>query len=189
MAELKLVGVVGSLRGGSANGATARAAASIIEVSGQKGPDEGRSLSLFDVSEVPFYNGDVEAVALPAAVEQLNAVVASSQGLILFSPEYNGSFPAVSKNVIDWLSRPPKAWQAKAITMISTTPGPRAGLGVREHFSSIMAHQPVRLFDTFGIGGYGDKLDDTRELTDPATLSELAQFLEGFAAFCSQDAL
>jgi hypothetical protein len=46
-----------------------------------------------------------------------------------------------------------------------------------------MARQPVRLFETLGIGSYGDKLDDSGQLTDEGTLAELADFLRRFASF------
>ena len=59
-------------------------------------------------------------------------------------------------------------------TLVAASPGGRAGLGVREHFSAIMERQPVRLFETHGIGSYGDKLDNG-ELIDADTVTELAE--------------
>jgi NAD(P)H-dependent FMN reductase len=49
------------------------------------------------------------------------------------SPEYNGSFPALVKNVIDWISRPapgepPLAvLRGKPAALLSASPGPGAG--------------------------------------------------------------
>ena len=158
------------------NGAVARAAVDAA-------PHDVR-LTLHDISDITLFNGDVEAAGAPPAVVALHEAVARADGLVLFSPEYNGSFPAVTKNVIDWLSRPPKSWEGTPITMVSATPGPRAGLGVRDHFTAIMTYQPVRLFETFGIGSYAEKLDDTGAVNDSATIAELAAFLERFADFC-----
>ncbi len=171
---VEIVAIVGSLRRASVNAATARAAVSVAA---------DVNLTIHDVSAVPFYDGDVEASGLPAPVERLNDVVGSSEGLLLFTPEYNGSFPAVTKNVIDWISRPPKVWDGLPIGLVATSPGGRAGLGVREHFSATLERRPVRLFDTLGIGSYGDKFDDG-ELTDLDTRAELADYIVRFAAFC-----
>ncbi|MGI9599096.1 MAG: NADPH-dependent FMN reductase [Acidimicrobiales bacterium] len=179
MKSVEIVAIVGSLRTGSANAATARAAASLA-------PD-GATITLHDVSDVPFYNGDVEQAGLPPSVSRLHELVGPADGLLLFSPEYNGSFPAVTKNVIDWLTRPPKAWEGTALSLIATTPGPRAGTGVRDHFSAIMAFQPIRLFETLGIGRYGEKIVESGELEDGATRDELAAFVARFADFCRQD--
>jgi chromate reductase len=178
MTEINLLAIVGSLRVGSANAATARAAESAS-------PD-GVEFTLYDVSDVPLYNGDEEEAGPPAAVIALHEAVAAHDGVILFSPEYNSSLPAVTKNVIDWLSRPPKAWDGVPFTLVATSPGGRAGLGVREHFSAIMTRQPVRLFETHGIGGYGDKLDNG-ELTDAETVTELAEFVDRFGDFSRSD--
>jgi NAD(P)H-dependent FMN reductase len=52
MSSVQLVGIVGSLRTGSANGAAARAAAERCT--------DGVTLTLHDVSDVPLYNGDEE---------------------------------------------------------------------------------------------------------------------------------
>jgi len=175
MTNLNLVGIVGSLRSGSANRALARAAVDAV-------PD-GVDLTLHDVADVPFYNGDVEASGGTDSVNRLRAAVSAADGVLLFSPEYNGSFPAVTKNVIDWLSRDRSTWDGTAITMLSITPGPRAGLGVREHFSAIMPFQATRLFETFGVGTYGDKLDDDGNVVDAQTLDDLADFLARFSIF------
>ncbi|MEM7275633.1 MAG: NADPH-dependent FMN reductase [Actinomycetota bacterium] len=175
---VSLLGLVGSLRRASVHGALARAAIA-------SAPD-GVSLTLHSLDDLPFYDGDVESAGLPASVAVLQEAVAVADGLIHFSPEYNGSFPAVTKNAIDWLSRPPRLIEGTATTMITITPGPRAGLGVRTHFSDIMARQPVRLFDeTLGFGRYRDRLDDDGEITDPDTIAELVGFLGRFAAFAA----
>ncbi len=179
MSTLHLVAIVGSLRTASANAATARAAVAAA-------PD-GVSVIVQDVADVPLYNGDTEQAGLPPAVVALHDTVGDADGLMLFSPEYNGSFPAVTKNVIDWLSRPPKRWEQTPVTLITTSPGPRAGKSLRQHFSAIMAFQPVRLFDTLGIGEYGGKLDEGGELVEADTLAELADFIERFADFCRQE--
>ena len=169
-----IIGIVGSLRAGSVNGAVARAALAHT-------PD-GSTLTMHDITDVPLYNGDIEDAGAPDSVVNLIDAVAAADAVVFFSPEYNGSFPAVVKNVIDWLSRPPRAWEGTALTMVTASPGPRAGLGVRSHFSAIMEHQPIEAFETLGIGAYGDKLDDNGELADEATLGELAAFLASFAA-------
>lgn len=176
MADVSILAIVGSLRAGSVNAATARAAASSVAA--------GASVTVLSVADVPLYNGDVEDAGLPDSVLALHAAVDACDGILLFSPEYNGSFPAVTKNVIDWLSRPPKAWDGRAISLVATSPGGRAGQGLRDHFSAIIGHQPVRPFETLGIGSYGDKLNDHGELTDSETVAGLADFVARFAEHC-----
>lgn len=180
MSNVRLVGIVGSLRAGSVNGAAARAAAQLV--------DDGVTMTLHDVHELPLYHGDEEAAGPVTEVTALHDAVRDANGIVLFSPEYNSSLPAVTKNVIDWLSRDPSAWDGTGITMIAMSPGGRAGLGAREHFEAIMPRQASRLFPTLGIGNYGERIDDSGEVTDAATLDEIAWFVADFAAFCATPA-
>ena len=176
MEELTIAVIVGSLRSGSVNRAIERAASS-------NAPD-GMRLTLHPVANLPLYNGDVEERGIPEEVSALHDTVAAADGLIFFTPEYNSSLPAVTKNVIDWLSRPPKLWEGTAVTAIAATPGGRAGAGVLGHFVDIMTYLPIRLFDeTHGIGSYPDKLDASGELADPEAISELTAFLQRFGDF------
>lgn len=175
---MEIIAVVGSLRQRSVNAATARAAV-------EHAPD-GVRIVLHDVSDLPLYNGDLETDGLPGVVERLQRRVADADGLIFFTPEYNSSLPAVTKNVIDWLSRPPRLYSGTAVTAVATTPGRRAGAGVLGHFTQIMDHQPTRLFpETMGIGSYGEKFDSGGALADPATVAELRSFLDRFADFAA----
>ncbi len=166
-----LLGVVGSLRTGSVNRLVARAAVGVVD-----------DLALHDIRDVPFYDGDLEAAGTPAPVAALHDAVGAAAGVVFFSPEYNGSFPAVTKNVFDWLTRPPRTFEGVAVTMIVASPGPRAGRSVRSHFTSIMERQPVRAYDTLGLGSYGERLDRSGALGDES-VDELRRFLTGFADF------
>jgi NAD(P)H-dependent FMN reductase len=172
MTSVSLIGIVGSLRAASVNGALARAALDVMPV--------GATMSLHAVNELPLYHGDEEAAGPPAAVRALHEAVRAADGIVLFSPEYNSSLPAVTKNVIDWLSRDPSTWEGSGITMVVISPGGRAGQGAREHFTAIMPRQPTRLFETLGFGNYGERLDADGNVTDTATLSELGDFLARF---------
>lgn len=176
MSDVKILTICGSLRSGSVNAATMRAALANV-------PD-GVVMEQFDIRDLPFYDGDVEEAGVPASVTALHEALSASDGLVIFTPEYNASYPAVTKNVIDWLSRPPKSWEGKGLTLVATTPGGRAGESLRGHFDTTMGHFPVREFPAMGIGSYFDKLSDDGEINDAATMVDLAQFMADFAAHC-----
>ena len=98
--SVRIVALVGSLRAGSHNRQLAEAAVKLAP--------EGVEVALVEgLAEVPFYNEDIDVEgAVPAAATALREAVAGADALVLFSPEYNGTIPAVLKNAIDWLSRP-----------------------------------------------------------------------------------
>ncbi|MEM1332829.1 MAG: NADPH-dependent FMN reductase [Actinomycetota bacterium] len=170
-----IVGIIGSLRSGSVNAIVARAAAARHD-----------AVTLHDISDLPLYHGDEEEAGPPAAATALHDVVAAADGVVFFTPEYNSSYPAVTKNAIDWLSRPPGSWEGKAMTMVVASPGGRAGAGVREHFESTIGFRPVRVFPTLGLGSYGERLTPEGELNDETT-AELMAFLDRFAEFAAGD--
>ena len=102
--------IVGSLRKDSFNRQLAQEAeknlAGIAEV------------TYLDYTDVPFINQDIEYPA-PAAVAKLRETVANADGLWIFTPEYNFSYPGHLKNVIDWLSRPVVAYDFATPTVMN----------------------------------------------------------------------
>ena len=165
----KILAFAGSAREGSLNKLLVRAAAAAARALGAE-------VTLVDLRDypMPIYDGDVEgADGQPENAEKLKALFAASDGLLIASPEYNSSLPAVTKNVIDWLSRDPSAWDGTGITMVAMSPGGRAALGAREHFEAIMPRQASRLFPTLGLGNYGDRVDDAGEVSDAAAADSI----------------
>lgn len=175
--QLNILAIVGSLRSASVNRATARAAIAVA-------PDDV-SITILPIGDVPLYNGDVEDRGVPDAVTALHDAVDAADGVIFFTPEYNGSLPAVTKNVIDWLSRPPQALEQTPLAGVATTPGGRAGAEVLGHFEQIFDHMRAEYprFESLGIGSYGDKLDEQGEIADDATRAEIADWIENFVTF------
>src|SRR3974390_1861287 len=101
MAALKILVVPGSLRTGSLN---AKLAAVIAHRFALAGVDVTR-LSLADFP-LPIYDGDLQAKSgVPKNAINLKRMLAAHHGILLVTPEYNSSVPALVKNTIDWVSR------------------------------------------------------------------------------------
>ena len=97
--------IAASTRQASLNGALARQIADHLRAG-------GHPVDLIDLTdyEMPLYHGDLEAdQGIPAATIALAERLATSSRLVITSPEYNGSFPALLKNTIDWLTRADRA--------------------------------------------------------------------------------
>ena len=58
------------------------------------------------LGELPFYNQDLDGEHVPANVQALRDRVADADRVLVVTPEFNGTMPAVINNAIDWLSRP-----------------------------------------------------------------------------------
>jgi chromate reductase len=120
MAPVRVLGIAGSLRQGSYNRALLRAAAELA-------PSNGIELAQFDLSPIPFYDGDTEAAGDPEPVAALRGAVREADALLLATPEYNRGTSGVLKNALDWLSRPALAsvlrWKPVAVIGASTGRG------------------------------------------------------------------
>jgi NAD(P)H-dependent FMN reductase len=81
------------------------------------------------LGEVPFYNEDLDGESAPAAATALRNRVATADRVLVLTPEYNGTMPAVLNNAIDWLSRPygAGALVGKPLGVAGATPTPYGG--------------------------------------------------------------
>ncbi|HEY8130476.1 MAG TPA: NADPH-dependent FMN reductase [Thermoanaerobaculia bacterium] len=106
---LHILAIAGSLRRGSYNRLLLRAAAGV---------------SIYEeLSSIPLFNEDLEA-SDPESVCRLREAVASADGLLISTPEYNWSIPGMLKNAIDWLSRPPaEVLIGKPVAIIGASAG------------------------------------------------------------------
>ena len=180
---MRLVGISGSLRAGSYNTALLRAAQGMTP--------EGVELVEGSIRGIPLYDGDLEAAeGLPQAVVRLKDQIAESDGLILFTPEYNNGVPGVFKNAVDWLSRPAsdigRVFGGKPVAVLGASPG---GFGT---ILSQAAWLPI--LRTLGTAPWfegrlmvaraGSVFDAEGQLVDAETRKRLADFVSGFAAHC-----
>ncbi|MEV6591492.1 NAD(P)H-dependent oxidoreductase [Streptomyces acidicola] len=156
--SVRILALVGSLRAGSHNRQLAEAAA--------KHAPEGVEIELFaGLADVPFYNEDIDVEgSVPAAAARLREVAGQADGFLLFSPEYNGTIPAVLKNAIDWLSRPygAGALSGKPAAVVGTAFG---------QFGGVWAQDEAR--KALGIAG-GTVLEDAK-LSIPGSVTRFAE--------------
>ena len=101
MAALKILVIPGSLRTGSLN---AKLAATVALELAQAGAEVTR-ISLSDFP-LPIYDGDLQTKSgIPKNAVNLKRMMGSHHGVLIVTPEYNSSVPALVKNTIDWISR------------------------------------------------------------------------------------
>src|ERR1700676_4303117 len=109
MAALKILVIPGSLRTGSLNAKLAAAAAYQF---GQAGTEVTR-ISLADFP-LPIYDGDLQTKSgVPKNAINLKRMIGAHHGVLMVTPEYNSSVPALVKNTIDWVTRVQDAHEAR----------------------------------------------------------------------------
>lgn len=77
---------------------------------------------------LPIYNGDFEELnGIPKLAVGLSEHIARADALMISTPEYNGDYPALLKNYIDWLTRVDRQIWVRPTALMSATPGPSGG--------------------------------------------------------------
>lgn len=174
MANLKILGICGSLRKASLNMAALRACNELLP--------QGMALQITTIADIPMYNQDVFDAGMPEPVRRLRSEIAAVDGLLFATPEYNFSLSAPLKNAIDWASRPPnQAFQDKPCAMFSCTQGPLGGARVQYDLRRMLAQlwaYPLPRPEVF-IGNAPAKFAEGK-LTDETTRKFLNELLSGF---------
>ncbi len=173
---LSVLAFAGSLRKGSYNKALLRNARELA-------PDS-LEISIFDLEGIPLYNADLEAKGDPERVTEFKNAIQSADGVLIATPEYNHGVPAVSKNAVDWASRPPKnaPLNEKPVGIMGASPGQtgtaRGQSQLRQAFeftNSFCMPQPEIM-----VYRAHEKFDDEGNLTDEKTREYLGKYLEAF---------
>ena len=170
--------IVGSIRRASLNMKLAGAIAKIA-----KGT---LNLHVVDLNGLPLYNDDLWE-APPRAVTAFKEELGRADGFLFIAPEHNRSVTAVTKNAVDWGSRPwgQNSWANKPAAIAGTSTSLLGTAVAQSHLrsslvvlSSVLMGQP-ELYISFKPG----LIDESCEVADPKLRELLAGFVERFSAF------
>lgn len=172
-----LLAMVGSLRPQSYNRALAREFQARL-------PED----ILWDephLQALPWFDESLEA-APPAAVSDFQARLRAASALVIVSPEYNWSVPALIKNALDWGSRPgdDMALGGKWVFVAGASQGPAGTSRMQLALGQIFGCTKNRIWNphSFLVPFAQKKFDPEGRLTDEATARNLDKHVSGFVA-------
>ena len=180
----KLLIFAGSTRQASFNRKLAHAAAA----QARSASAEVTLIELADF-DVPLYNADLEAKGTPPDVMKLKHIMFEHPAWIICSPEYNGSYTALLKNTIDWVSSPVKsdpAWQdgfksftGKVVGVLSASPGAMGGLRSQSHLVPLLLNMQCWVAPkTFALGKAGEAFDADGKLISEFHVKQLQAVID-----------
>ncbi|MEY9872443.1 NAD(P)H-dependent FMN reductase [Streptacidiphilus sp. MAP12-33] len=178
--SVRIVALVGSLRAGSHNRQLAEAAVKLAP--------EGTEVSILEgLADVPFYNEDIDVEgSVPAAAVALREAVAGADALLVFSPEYNGTMPAVLKNAIDWLSRPfgAGALSAKPVSVLGTAYGQYGGVWAQDEARKALGIAGAKVLEDVKLSVPGSvvRFAETHPVDDAEVASDLSAVVKQVVA-------
>ncbi len=157
----KLLGLPGSLRKKSVSRAVLHSVKAALPANVE--------MTIFELSEIPLYNEDLEADR-PAAVRALHDAVAACDGLVVLSPEYNHGMSGVLKNAVDWVSRPGynSVLKDKPVAVLTTSESPLGGARAQADLHKMFLSTVSRIAPgrEVSIGGTGKAVVDGKLVDD-----------------------
>ncbi len=183
---LRIAALLGSARRASLNRALLRAVVRVL-------PDDA-IVEPVAIERLPFYDADLEAADASAEVRAFRDAVSSADALLVVTPEYNRSLPAVVKNAIDWASRPRSsaAIAGKPVLLLGATPGTGGVRHALDHAAAVLAFAGAVPFERrLGVANAAERLGDdggspdggspAGGSPDAALLTDLADVVGSFA--------
>ncbi|WP_417276210.1 NADPH-dependent FMN reductase [Castellaniella sp.] len=174
--SIRVLAIGGSLRKESYNQQLIRQA--------QRQAPQDVVIELADLSDVPLYNGDIQAEGFPASVLRIAEQAAQADAFLIATPEYNYSISGVLKNAIDWLSRVPSApFQGKPVALASASMGGLGGARAQYHLRQVLIYMDVHVLNKpeLFISTAHEKFSAEGELTDVASRAGLDALLAALA--------
>ncbi|VXC69538.1 FMN reductase [Enterobacterales bacterium 8AC] len=167
---IRILAFCGSNRRGSFN-------QQLLKLAAQGAVDTGAEVKIVQLAEfeLPIYDSDEELQhGLPKGVIALQELFAQHDGFLIATPEYNGGYTALLKNVIDWISRPQNngilgtaLFTGKVAALVSASPGLLGGLRSQMSMRTVLDKLGVLVIpNSFALSSAHTAFDDEGHLRD-----------------------
>ena len=143
----------------------------------------GVETRLLDLQELPPELFAPEAYATkPASFAAFSDTILAADGLVIVTPEYNGSFPGVLKLFIDMLPFP-ESFQSRPVCFVGLAAGIWGAIRAVEQLQAIFGYRNAHIFpERVFMPGVQKHLDETGKLT-PDIEKRLVAQTAGFVGF------
>jgi NAD(P)H-dependent FMN reductase len=190
MSASKILIIPGSTRTGSRN---VRLAAAVGFQFVQAGADVTR-ISLADFP-LPIYDADLQARSgVPKHAINLKRMIGAHHGVLLVTPEYNASVPALLKNAIDWVTRVQdphesrgEVFRARPFAIAAASEGRLGGTRALAALRLILsACNATVIPNQFALSFADQAYDDLDRLKQPGDIEALDALVRQLIAFSQQ---
>lgn len=158
----KILALSGSLRADSLN-------KKVVLVAAEGARKAGAEVTLINLKDfpMPVYDADEQATAgFPEHAARFQQILLEHDGLLIASPEYNGSLPGGLKNAIDWASRANgdvklgAAFKNKVGAIMTASPGSFGGIRCLAHLRAVLSILLVHVVpEEFAVTFAGDAFE------------------------------
>ena len=175
---MKVLGISGSLRGGSYNTKLLHAAEELLP--------PGVDFELWNgLKAVPPYDEDDDVQPVPAGVAALREAIADADAVLFATPEYNWSVPGVLKNAIDWVSRPlaSNPLRNKAVAVVGASTGAFGAVWSQAELRKVLSATGARVVEgAVAVGHAPMHFDDEGHMIAGELREELGEIVAALVA-------
>jgi chromate reductase, NAD(P)H dehydrogenase (quinone) len=175
---MRILGISGSLRRESHNTNLLRAAAGLLP--------PGVELEVYDgLRDLPPYDADLDIESADPAVARLRDAIDEADGVLIATPEYNGSIPGVLKNALDWASRPfpDSVLRGKPVAVIGASTGLFGAVWAQAETRKVLGVIGADVIDReLPVGQADSAFADDGALIDSEQRATLANLVDVLAA-------
>lgn len=190
----KILAYAGSLREGSMN-------RKLLGVGVEAARSAGADVTVIELRDYPLPLFDLELEAsegLHPSARKLKDLYLAHHGLLLACPEHNSSYPALVKNIIDWVSRPatmpdgspepPHACTTdKVVGLLSASPGALGGIRMLPELRRVLSNINCLVIpQQFGLAKAHEAFDERGGMKDPKAAAMARGVGEALARACAK---
>lgn len=146
---------------------------------------EGVDVQFLDLIDYPFPVMEERYRFLenpPEFMKEFSRKMSESDGIIIVTPEYNGSYSGALKNALDYFK---PEYHKKPMGVVTVSDGQWGGINASHHLFAWMLHvkaipSPFKLM----VKNAGDLFDEKGNLTDEKFNPRAANFIDEFLWLC-----
>jgi chromate reductase len=171
-----IVAIPGSLRRGSLGRALLNAISDSLP--------EHVSMTILEAGDLPVYDADV-VTEWSVRIKDIQNTVQAADGIIVSTPEYNGSYSGYVKNTIDWLSYGTNPFRGKPSVAVAVAGGVAGGADAVSHLLPVLMRleSPYMPSPRLNVPSAGSAFDDSLQLTDETVQRRIDSFVPAFLAW------
>lgn len=131
--------------------------------------------------QIPMYGVDYEAeYGITSEIKELDQLLNTADGFLIALAEHNGTYTAVFKNVLDWLSRSNmKVWRDKPTFLMATSPGGRGGATVLQGAMNYFPFLGANVIANYSLPSFFDNFSEG-DISNPELKEELTEKIQLF---------
>ncbi|GGN63337.1 NADPH-dependent FMN reductase [Oceanobacillus indicireducens] len=175
---MNLIGIVGTNSDQSTN-------RQLLEFM-QKHFAEKANIELYEIKNLPAFNKPRDTTA-PPEVQDLSDKIKEADGVIISTPEYNHSVPAILKSTLEWLSYTTQPLIDKPVMITGASYGRLGSSRAQSHLRQILDAPELKArimpSSEFLVGLSLQAFDEDGKLADPNKVQELEEIFNEFIQF------